>query len=226
AIEGNCKNPSIMEGDDEIATHLILDDDSHKIELNYSPQWLEDIPSVFPSEHELLGDRLQRAFTQFQSSSFNENMFQALKALARFGLVIEKAALAESSVPLAFFLCENLFNFSYAKGIPCKHDFSLSLVSPGGSASNIKIPASSRILFQFLSFKLRINIFLFSSRTKTRCFKVENPKYSIGIFHNIDSYRSISEYLVITASRHFLDEELASLAPPSDSSIDLPADCD
>ncbi|KAF9181522.1 hypothetical protein BGZ49_004837, partial [Haplosporangium sp. Z 27] len=217
-----------MEGIEcEIATDLLNDDNGHRLEINYSPQWLEDTPSDLPSNHKLLEDRLQRAFTQLQSPPFNENMLQALKALARFGLVIERAALAESSVPLACYLVEKLFNFSYSQGIPCKHNFSLNLVSAESFASSIEIPARSRILFLFLSRKLKINIFLFSSRAKARCFRVEDAKYSIGVFHNIDSYRSISEYLVIAASRYSSGDGIALVPPPpADCDSDLPEDCD
>src|SRR5207237_3049326 len=64
--------------------------------------------------------------------------------------------------------------------------------------------ACNKLLFLHLSQKLQINIFLFSSRSKSLSYTNTTSKYSIGIFHNIDSFTSTSEYLIIALSEHNL----------------------
>jgi hypothetical protein len=48
--------------------------------------------------------------------------------------------------------------------------------------------------------RLQVAIYLFSSRAKSLLFEPRDPKYSIGIFFNVDSYHGTGEYVVLVAS--------------------------
>src|SRR5204863_5386467 len=89
---------------------------------------------------------------------------------------------------------------------PCNHGFYIKTSSdqPSTDTSRLQIPAHSKLLLLYLAQKLQINIFLFSSHAKSLSYTNTTSKYSIGIFHNIDSFTSTSEYLIIALSEHNL----------------------
>jgi hypothetical protein len=69
-------------------------------------------------------------------------------------------------------------------------------------APTINIQTRSRLFLWYLSKKLDMTIYLFSSRSKARVFNSEGSGASIGLLHHIDSFSGISEYLVLAKSRH------------------------
>ncbi|KAF9176626.1 hypothetical protein BGZ51_000224, partial [Haplosporangium sp. Z 767] len=60
----------------------------------------------------------------------------------------------------------------------------------------------SRLFFLCLAQEFQVNIFLFSSKCKTRLFETEGAQHSIGFFHSVDNFLYANEYLVLTTSRN------------------------
>ncbi|KAF9985323.1 hypothetical protein BGZ65_011219 [Modicella reniformis] len=94
------------------------------------------------------------------------------------------------------------------------HKFSLQL-DPSPSAEIVDVHARSRLVLWYISKRLGITIYLFSSRSKARLFKAEGSNTSVGLFHHVDSFHGISEYLVLTTSRHRPKESMVVDARPS-----------
>jgi hypothetical protein len=185
--------------------------------------WLKAFPTNPPDfDAAALHTRLNKAYLCSKTSALaNENTRKALTTLARFGLVVEKASSSQqSSEQVSYYVANTLLNFSLLHQAPCPHQFSLLT-----AAGPLQIPARSRLLLLHLSRTLQINIFLFSSRAKTLLFEVDAPKYSIGLFHNVDSYHGVGEYLVLAATTRpvVLAEAPPPLPPAPQYTSSIPA---
>jgi len=184
--------------------------------IDRDESWFSDIPRVPTSiDWQKFSNRLQNAYQySCQLPLANEHTKKALTILARFGLAVEKASSFEqSSVPIAKYIGDSLLNFSLENRKPCEHGFFLRLPSSG----RLRIPARSHLLLLFLAERLRISIYVFSSRSRSLLFKPReaDAERSIGFFHNVDSYHGIGEYLVLTASTHpFVESNIPTRPSP------------
>ena len=181
--------------------------------ITFDNTWLAGIPqgpTNFDVDHwRTFRDRLQSAYQYSKTTPFsNEHACQALTVLARFGLVVEKSSSLEgSSVPLSKYIGDTLLNFSLIHQKPCEHGFFLK--SPSGDETNLlRVPARSHLLLLCLAEKLQIQVYLFSSRSRSRLFTPRGAtasEYSIGFFYNVDSYHTTGEYLILAPSARPLD---------------------
>ncbi|KAF9571998.1 hypothetical protein EC968_010475 [Mortierella alpina] len=156
----------------------------------------------------------------------NENTRAALRDLCHEGLVVDKAPVQTSSVPLASYIATTLLNFASLNQAPCPIQFSINIATSDNQQASLPVPARSRLLLSQLSCDLNIDIYVFSSRRKPIAFRQENVTLSIGFFHNLDSFLGVSEYLVLAASSDFENENtrtLAILPPQSFTSEYTPA---
>ncbi|KAF9081446.1 hypothetical protein BGX27_004919, partial [Mortierella sp. AM989] len=160
-------------------------------------EWINQVPIDHPENPEL-DQRLKAAFEHLSRPCANENIKVALKNLIRFGLVVELPS--PSTSPPTSSLAVNIAQ-TLLEDKPCEYKFGLKL-DPSPSIEAADIPHRSRLLFWYLSQRLHINIFLFSTRSKAHKFVAEGARSSIGFIHNIDSYLGTSEFLALTTSRH------------------------
>jgi hypothetical protein len=136
--------------------------------------------------------------------------------------VVEKGD--HSSVPLAKYLVDTLLNYGLHHEQACNHGFLLRL--PAGSPDlYVQIPARSHLLLLALAQRLQIGIYVFSSRSKSLVFEPHAPTYSIGLFHNVDSYHGVGEYLVLAATTRpvVLAEAPPPLPPAPQYTTSIPA---
>lgn len=142
--------------------------------------------------------RLLLAHSNPLRSTGNENTRQALQDLFSFGLVpevtdIEK--ISESSIPTAQFIAKKLLNQSSEKKYS---PFQLALhMEANVDPPYISIPPRSKLALYQLSKVLRVKIYLFSSRKKSILFEHAGATSSIGLFHRIDSFLNVSEFLAL-----------------------------
>jgi hypothetical protein len=170
------------------------------LSISSPSHWKDLAPNDIPECQEALHQRLNQAHLSQQICA-NEDYPRSLKNLLQFGLTVEvipHGSSSKSSVPLAQYIADKLLNFNMNRktqeSIP--YEFKLQLGN-----SSITIPNRSRLLFQHLSDDLRVSIFLFSSRASSIAWTPADAKYSIGFFHRVDSYLSISEYLILIPSK-------------------------
>ena len=157
-------------------------------------EWIKAAPQGVFNDSELLRRAslaLQHPLTAFQ----NEDYQLALKNLLQFGLVAEMSLVPGTSSELSHFIA-SLLNFSI-NNRPCLHSFQLQI---GGRPYSI--PERSKFFFLRLSVVLRSNIFIFSSRAKPLLFSPKNATRTLALFHGINSYSSISHFIVLAASSH------------------------
>ncbi|KAF8951852.1 hypothetical protein BGZ46_003774, partial [Entomortierella lignicola] len=130
----------------------------------------------------------------------------ALKYLLNFGLVPD----CSDDNTLGHYIAGTLLNN------PLNTQYMFQLVL--SQSQSIAIPLRSKLLLWFLSNKLRVNIYLFSSRSDSICYKCPIAETSIGLFHRIDSFYNVSEYLVLVSSSHVAT--IRELPPPTETRFD------
>jgi hypothetical protein len=136
--------------------------------------------------------------------------------------VVEKGD--QSSVPLAKYLVDTLLNYGLHHEQPSNHGFFLRIPSRDETAT-LQIPARSHLLLLALAERLQVAIYVFSSRAKSLLFEPHAPSYSIGLFHNVDSYHGVGEYLVLAATTRpvILAEAPPPLPPAPQYTSSIPA---
>ncbi|KAF8976640.1 hypothetical protein BGZ46_008101 [Entomortierella lignicola] len=182
-------------------------------------------PSVDPD----LRSALISAYTRSASQPLVpfEDSNRALKSLLQDGLTIHTTGNSYAHSIIAWI--EEIRSSKHPK---TKQETSqpetkleLTLKVKGSSSNNsisttsatIDIPLSSRLVFRELAIYLRIEIFLFSSRSRSHYYPPTPPtppgatpstppwaapRTSIGIFHNVDSCLGHSEYLVLARANN------------------------
>jgi hypothetical protein len=126
--------------------------------------------------------------------------------------------------------------------IPQMTNFVLDITTTTGTDTSVvatnNIPLSSRLIFQNLAIHLGIEIFLFSSRSRSRYYphirhsvlgptqQWSTPHATIGIFHNVDSFLGHGEYLVlcqaINPNAPSILQPLNAMLPPPQQSGSIP----
>ncbi|KAF9204906.1 hypothetical protein BGZ49_004733 [Haplosporangium sp. Z 27] len=194
-------------------------------------------PSVDPD----LRSALISAYTRSASQPLVpfEDSHRALKSLLQDGLAIHTTGNSYAHSIIAWI--EEIRSSKHPK---TKQETSqpetkleLTLKVKGSSSNNsisttsatIDIPLSSRLVFRELAIYLRIEIFLFSSRSRSHYYPPTPPtppgatpstppwaapRTSIGIFHNVDSYLGHSEYLVLARANNPTIPPIFSQGPP------------
>lgn len=177
------------------------------------PPSITPTPTAYYSELRL---RATRALRDPLVSDCRESSDRALRALLQSGLVVETTPSQLSALP--HYIAEKLLNYSLRHGAPCPYQFRLELPS-----TSVLIPTSSTFFFWHLSNLLACNIFLFSSRSKPIAFTpAAATTCCIAFFHRINSFTSISEFLVLVPSRHLECPgplPLPAASPPYQNSV-------
>lgn len=108
-------------------------------------------------------------------------------------------------------IAQTLLNYSTINNKPCPYKFSILLDNQEFSDTNeenLAVPTSSRLMLNYLSQVLNINVYLFSSRSKAHLYQVDGAKGSIGFYHWIDSFNGASTFLVLAKSRTLLVQNM------------------
>ncbi|KAG0311651.1 hypothetical protein BGZ99_009999, partial [Dissophora globulifera] len=135
-----------------------------------------------------------------------EHATQALEVLLKFSLVVERlpATIPPAVSPIAHVIA-NILNCK----TPPPQDAFTATIAKGGEAMRIQV-LRRKLLLRELSALLRLEIYLFSSRSKACQFKAHDARTTVVLFHNLDSYYYTSEFLVLAASTRSI-----KLSPPS-----------
>lgn len=163
--------------------------------------WIAKSQELGIHDREELTSRLRKAFLDHPDPLSNENTVHAIYTLSNAGLIVEQS---DNAWSLPHFLCASLLNYSLIHQQPCFHKFFLELSAE--PAVTIRIPARSHLLLHRLAYCLKIDIYLFSSRKKAILFAAEDAMGSIGLFHRVDSYDQVGEFLVLAPSRISMDD--------------------
>ncbi|KAF8946388.1 hypothetical protein BGZ46_005788, partial [Entomortierella lignicola] len=164
--------------------------------------WEDQVADVLRKQTEDEEFQSRLALAHEGVSAHNENTKKTLSNLLMFGLAVEDSALS-SVDSLARNISRTLLNASNSTGKPCPYHFKLKgLDSSQLSREQLEIPVPSRLLLHYLSQKLNINIYLFSTKSKPHFFKANGTKTAIGFFHVVDSFLGSSKFLVLTKSRN------------------------
>ena len=169
-----------------------------------------------------LHQALPTAFTNQDTSHGRENARRALHKLGELNLVVE--ASTTTGTTLAHFIASSILNFSIQPANPAQRSqFNLNFpASTTFAPFSIQIPGRSHLILHYLALHLNLDIYLFSSRAKARRFRSPGANFSIGFFHQIDSYFQTSEYLVLTIAQQPLPGPqalpVAAPQPPTDGS--------
>ncbi|KAF9572855.1 hypothetical protein BGW38_008480, partial [Lunasporangiospora selenospora] len=82
-------------------------------------------------------------------------------------------------------------------------------------STKVDVPPYSNLHFRCLSSELQVNIFVFSTRKKTKVFRSEGATVSIGIIQHIDSYLGTKQYLALGMSRDYSIQPPIPREPPT-----------
>ncbi|KAF9934623.1 hypothetical protein BGZ65_003661, partial [Modicella reniformis] len=151
--------------------------------------------------------RLGEAFVDPQLNDCRERTEAALSRLLEHGLIV-------SNNPDA----RDLGSFIKTHFLGDTSQYELEV-----SFSTIKNDTSEDTwTLNHLAQELQANIFLFSNRAKPRLYSCSEPKYTCALFHRVDSYFGIGEFLVLTFVNHrttrMMQRQAVSSTLPSTSS--------
>jgi hypothetical protein len=177
--------------------------------------WLRGAPRP-PEINPIMEQRLERAHASPTTSSCKENTTMALKYLLNFGLVPDCSNDNTLGHYITSTLLNNPRNTQQGEDGSTSSKYMFQLVL--SQSQSIAIPLRSKLLLWFLSNKLQVNIYLFSSRSDSICYKCPIAESSIGLFHRIDSFYNVSEYLVLISSSHVAT--IRELPPPTETKFD------
>lgn len=206
---------SIQQKDQLLYFHCVLIDSSVEMAgslaqlIDVDGEWIAQAPSNFSMDIEL-DLRLRNAYA-YKDKSYNENGKLALRNLRKFGLIVENTESAQTGpnstpIDIAHNIAATLLNYSCINQKPDRYKFNFMLdiqPLPDDAPEPIAVPTSSKLILLFLSQRLNINIFLFSSKSKAHLYKVKNAVASIGFFHWVDSIYGTSTFLVLAKTRLF-----------------------
>ncbi|KAK3816156.1 MAG: hypothetical protein J3Q66DRAFT_431801 [Benniella sp.] len=161
-------------------------DEEHCYTISMDSIWTQKFKQI-SKDHPIkapdtLADRLALAASDPLAVSANEDEQNTLENLLRFGLVVEKAPISESSVPAAQFLATTLLNGGQQQdpnNLPSssgstdpKDNFSFLLrLGSNTHSPSIKLPSRCLLLLRHIAKLHNINIVIFSTRAKTVAFR-------------------------------------------------------
>ncbi|KAG0006831.1 hypothetical protein BGZ65_003080, partial [Modicella reniformis] len=200
--------------------------DEPDVPLGYSVvfdgDWVQEAERTAKSHPLRDPDTLQQRLVCALADPFavpaNEDETKTLKSLLRFGLVVEKSSVEDSKVPQAQLIASAILNTSIQT--EANKDRFLLRIGQDPDSPTIRLPMRSMTMLRSLAMKLKVNIYMFSTRSKSVALLSPDAAHSIGFLHRVDSILGISEYLVLTASQHI--EPTITLPPRSDDKGFLP----
>ncbi|KAG0324020.1 hypothetical protein BGZ99_002261, partial [Dissophora globulifera] len=175
---------------------------TEELMLDYSfvaaPDVIQDLigPAAFESSSTLR----QRANLAIESCpgplAQSENSYKALKTLQQYGLIVETQP-CTTPVPIAHVLVSKILHPTTP--LP-KRTFTATLTTREGS-THLQVPSRLLVLRE-IAMLLGLDICVFSSRSAPRRFMAHDAKTTVVLFHNVDSYHSTGQFLVLSASSH------------------------
>lgn len=186
--------------------------------------WIDKMPKGRPPDADF-HRRLRAAADDPALSDSRENTHKALYRLAEHGVVaLDYSSSSSPLAPLAQYICSTLLNFALHTNTHNSVFFQLSL-DPVQSTGTFPIPVRSKLILWHLAHSEDFNIFLFSSRDRPVVFDKGSSNHTVALFHRVDSFRNVSEYLVLVPSSHFVPTTItrppAQRLPPPASQVPL-----
>ncbi|KAF9985796.1 hypothetical protein BGZ65_009830 [Modicella reniformis] len=169
--------------------------DSHMAVVPSWPQLLNKVPLTPEPNWRDFSKRLADATEDQALRSPRENDYLVLKTLLTHGVVVNADPKDKS---IGRFIVDNFLQ----PAAP----FELEITMADDDDGPVQVPVNTRLLFQHLTEKLNVVIFLFSSQAAPRVY---HPTLSTngavrvcGLYHRVDSYNASAEYLVLSFANY------------------------